>query len=66
MKKNAGSIDRGIRIVAGTGIIAAGVYYQNYWGAVGLIPLITGMIGWCPAYTLFGLSSCKATPRSHA
>ena len=66
MKKNAGSIDRGIRIVAGAGIVAAGVYYQNYWGAVGLIPLITGMIGWCPAYALFGLSSCKATPRSHA
>ncbi|MCM8922019.1 MAG: DUF2892 domain-containing protein, partial [Candidatus Thiodiazotropha sp.] len=29
------------------------------WGAIGLIPLLTGVIGWCPAYLPFGLSSCK-------
>ncbi len=59
MNKNVGHIDRGIRVVVGAGIIAAGVYFQNYWGAIGLIPFITGIIGWCPAYKLFGLSSCK-------
>jgi len=59
MNKNVGYIDRGIRVVAGVAIVAAGVYFQNYWGAIGLIPLLTGMIGWCPAYTLFGVSSCK-------
>jgi len=59
MNKNVGYLDRGIRVVAGAAIVAVGVYFQNYWGAIGLIPLLTGMIGWCPAYTLFGVSSCK-------
>ncbi len=59
MKNNVGGIDRGIRIVAGIAIIAAGVFYQSYWGAIGLVPLLTGSIGWCPAYLPFGLSSCK-------
>ncbi len=59
MKKNVGSIDRGIRVLLGLVLIAAGVYYQSWWGVVGILPLFTGSIGRCPAYLPFGLSTCK-------
>jgi sulfite exporter TauE/SafE len=58
MKTNVGGLDRTLRIIAGIVIIAAGFYFKNWWGAVGLIPLFTGSIGWCPAYLPFGISSC--------
>ncbi len=56
--KNEGGIDRIIRIVVGLAIIGWGVYAQNWWGAVGAVPLFTGLIGWCPAYTLLGIKTC--------
>jgi len=59
MKCNVGGIDRRLRIVAGLSIIVAGVYFQSWLGAIGLIPLLTGAIGWCPAYLPFGMSSAK-------
>jgi len=59
MNHNVGGIDRILRIIAGLAIIGWGVYAQNWWGAVGIIPLFTGAIGWCPAYLPFGLSSSK-------
>ena len=59
MKHNVGGIDRALRIIVGFVVIGWGVYAQNWWGAIGLIPLLTGVIGWCPAYLPFGLSSCK-------
>lgn len=59
MSHNVGGIDRILRIIAGLAIIGWGVYAQNWWGAVGIIPLFTGAIGWCPAYLPFGLSSSK-------
>jgi hypothetical protein len=57
--KNVGSIDRVIRIVAGVAIIGAGVYYQSWWGAIGAVPLLTGLMGWCPPYALFGWNTCS-------
>jgi len=59
MKQNVGTIDRVIRFIVGAAIIAAGVYYQNWWGAIGAIPLLTAIIGWCPPYALFGWNTCK-------
>ena len=59
MKHNVGGIDRALRIIVGLIVIAWGIYAQNWWGAIGLIPLLTGVIGWCPAYLPFGLNSCK-------
>ena len=59
MKHNVGGIDRALRIIVGLVAVGWGVYAQNWWGAIGLIPLLTGAIGWCPAYLPFGLSSCK-------
>jgi hypothetical protein len=57
--KNVGSIDRVIRIVAGVAIIGAGVYYQSWWGAIGAVPLLTGLMGWCPPYAIFGWNTCS-------
>jgi len=59
MKNNAGSTDRFIRVIIGLVIIAVGVLYQSYWAAIGAIPLVTGLIGWCPAYFAFGISTCE-------
>lgn len=61
MKKNVGSIERVIRIIAGTAILSlAFVGPQSPWAYLGIIPLATGLIGWCPLYALLGLSTCKS------
>lgn len=62
MKANVGSIDRGLRIVAGLVILGAGYYYHNWWGLVGLLPLLTGLVRFCPAYLPLGLSTCPKKP----
>ena len=66
MKQNVGGLDRMVRIVLGVVVIGAGVYFKSWWGAIGIVPLGTAALGWCPLYLPFGLSSCgaKAPPRS--
>lgn len=59
MKKNVGSIDRVIRIVLGVVVVALGLYYQSWWGVLGIIPLFTASISSCPLYLPFGISTCK-------
>jgi hypothetical protein len=60
MKVNEGSIDRVVRIVAGLVLISlVFIGPQSPWGWIGILPLATGLIGWCPAYTLFGIDTCK-------
>ena len=59
MTKNVGGIDKIIRIIAGLAIIGWGFYAQNWLGAIGIVPLFTGLINWCPAYSLFGISTNK-------
>ena len=59
MKPNVGGLDKKIRIAAGLIIIAAGAYFQSWWGAVGIVPLATALINWCPAYLPLGISTCK-------
>jgi Protein of unknown function (DUF2892) len=59
-EQNLGSIDRIVRILAGVGLLAlVFVGPQTAWGYLGLIPLLTGVIGFCPAYCPLGLSSCR-------
>lgn len=58
MKQNVGKTEKIIRVIAGASIIGAGVYFQSWWGAVGIIPIFTAAIGWCPAYVPFGISTC--------
>lgn len=60
MKKNVGSIERIIRIIAGVFILSlAFVGPQSPWAYLGIIPLATGLLGWCPPYALLGMSTCK-------
>ncbi|WP_298834855.1 DUF2892 domain-containing protein [uncultured Piscinibacter sp.] len=59
MKTNEGTIDRALRVIAGLVLIAlAATGTVGVWGWVGVVPLATGLIGWCPAYTLLGISTC--------
>ena len=58
MTQNMGSVDRGIRIVVGLVLIAlVFVGPQTMWGWIGIIPLATALIGWCPAYSLIGVKT---------
>jgi len=57
--KNEGKIDRILRVVLGAALISlVFVGPQTAWGWVGLVPLITGLIGNCPVYSLLGLNTC--------
>ena len=59
MPTNEGTIDRALRVIAGAGILSlAFIGPQTAWGYVGLVPLITGLVGYCPLYSLLGLSTC--------
>jgi hypothetical protein len=60
MTKNIGNIERIIRIVGGLVLIAlAATSTVGVWGWVGLVPLATGLVGWCPPYSLLGINTCK-------
>jgi len=59
MTPNVGSIDRAVRIAAGIVIIALGLVFTSWWGLLGLLPLVTGLVRWCPAYAPFGLATCR-------
>lgn len=62
-KTNTGTIDRVIRIIIGAALILGyflnpgGAYSWLYW--IGIIPLATGLIGWCALYQVFGINTCK-------
>jgi len=56
---NEHPIERAVRVVVGLGLISlAFVGPQTPWGYLGVIPLLTGLVGSCPLYTLFGMSTC--------
>ncbi|MBW8078447.1 MAG: DUF2892 domain-containing protein [Gallionella sp.] len=59
MKCNSGTADRVIRVIAGLALIAlAASGTIGIWGYIGIVPLLTGVVGFCPAYTLFGMNTC--------
>ena len=57
MSKNVGSADRNIRIILGIAIIIVGVVLQSWWGLIGLVPLLTAGMNFCPLYAVLGLST---------
>lgn len=60
MTKNAGTLDRAVRIVVGLGLLGLAFFGpRTPWGYVGLVPLVTGLIGWCPVYLPLGINTCK-------
>ena len=61
---NEGTIDRAIRIVLGLGILSlAFIGPQSPLGYIGAVPLLTGLVGFCPLYKLVGLSTCPMPKR---
>jgi hypothetical protein len=60
MARNVGNVDRVIRAVAGVAILS--LYFvgpQSKWALLGLVPLLTAVMGWCPPYAIFGINTCK-------
>lgn len=61
--KNVGSIDRIVRVTLGLALIATAVVGGWRWGWVGVVPLATALLGWCPLYTLTGVRTCPVGGR---
>ena len=60
MTKNVGGVDRTLRIVAGLALIAAAATGTiGVWGYIGIVPLATGLMGWCPPYAMLGFNTCS-------
>ena len=65
LPSNESSLDRGIRVALGLGLLALTVIGpQTLWGLVGIVPLATGLLGSCPIYTMLGISSCPVKSKS--
>lgn len=62
MKSNVGTLDRLIRLLLAAGLFSLFFILpggQKWLGLIGVVPLVTGLIQWCPLYTLFGIRSCS-------
>lgn len=60
MKRNVASAERVVRVVLGLAVLSlAFIGPKSTWAYLGIIPMATGLIGWCPPYALFGISTCK-------
>jgi hypothetical protein len=71
MNKNVGTIDRVVRVIIGLLLLAYAIPIGfpntgwNWVGWIGIVPIITAVIGYCPAYTVFGFSSCESRAHQH-
>lgn len=67
LPQNEHTIDRALRVVLGIALLSL-VFFgpRTAWGLIGVVPLLTGAIGTCPLYTLFGFSTCKLGQGSKA
>lgn len=62
MKANIGTLDRTIRLLLAIGLFSLFFILpgaQKWFGLIGFVPLLTGLIQWCPLYTLFGIRTCN-------
>ena len=61
MTRNEGAADRGLRVIAGLAILSlVFVGPQTPWAWLGLVPLVTGLVGYCPVYALLGIRTCPS------
>lgn len=66
MKANVGSYDAAVRFIAGCIIIGVGAHHENWWGLVGLVPLLTACASFCPLYVPFHFDTTFTDlPHSH-
>ena len=56
--KNVGGVDRALRVIAGLVLLYLAVTGRTAWGWLGLVPLLTALVGFCPLYRLLGLNTC--------
>jgi hypothetical protein len=63
MKKNVGRADRVIRIIVGLFVLSL-IFWgpKSLWGLIGILPILTAVISWCPAYAPFGITTCERKP----
>ena len=67
LPSNEGTLDRALRVALGLGLLALiFVGPQTMWGLLGVVPLVTGLLGSCPIYTALGLSTCPVNPKKTA
>lgn len=59
MKANVGNTDKIIRILLGVAIMAAGYFYGSWFGLIGIIPVLTAFMSFCPLYSIIGVSTCR-------
>ncbi|WP_324824576.1 DUF2892 domain-containing protein [Sinanaerobacter sp. ZZT-01] len=59
MKCNVGKTEQIVRLTIGLAIVLLGIYFQSWWGIIGLVPLITGLTRYCPISDLLGISTYK-------
>ena len=57
-KKNVGNVDTLIRVIVGIVILVIGFLAESLWGLLGIIPIASGVVSWCPFYWYFGASTC--------
>ena len=57
MKCNMGKGDRIFRGIVGIAVLAAGYYFESWWGLIGLIPFGTALVSFCPLYVPFGINT---------
>jgi hypothetical protein len=58
---NMGTVDRSLRVIVGLALIAmAATGTVGLWGWIGVVPVLTALVGFCPAYTLLGVKTCKS------
>jgi len=60
MKCNVGKTEQIVRIVIGVAIVFLGLYFRSWWGVIGLVPIITGLIRYCPVSDALGISTCDS------
>ncbi len=63
MEKNVGSLDRGVRIIIGLALLSLVFLRQDssrWFGLIGVLPLLTASLSWCPLYTVLGVKTCSA------
>lgn len=58
MVRNVGNVDRIVRLILGIAVVVAGIVFQSWLGALGLIFIGTALVGFCPIYALFGFNTC--------
>ncbi|MBK6596936.1 MAG: DUF2892 domain-containing protein [Proteobacteria bacterium] len=61
MKTNEGTADRALRVIVGLAVLALFFIIEGpnrFWALIGAVPVLTGLLGYCPVYAVFGLSTC--------